>query len=171
MMVSTGESSLASSHIQQITPKSKWSISTAVVLVRMREYFLTGSHTRVLLATIRDKGNCLCPRCLTMKADFDRLGFLSDASWRISKARTYIRKKIAMARAAIYNLGSPIKDTIPEAHLKNMSLVPTFVSLSEFQQAHIRSSGLNRIWLQIVSDHLDAIFIACLWSIFSTNLN
>ncbi|KIJ58627.1 hypothetical protein HYDPIDRAFT_49315, partial [Hydnomerulius pinastri MD-312] len=37
---------------------------------------------KVLLATIRDKGNCPCPRCVIPKTDFGRLGLLSDASAR-----------------------------------------------------------------------------------------
>jgi hypothetical protein len=85
------------------------------------------SHSRVLLATIRDMGNCPCPQCLVPKTDFHRLGLLSDVSHRISQMRSYMREKVSAAHAAIYKFGSPIKGTVPEAYLKAMSLVPTFV--------------------------------------------
>lgn len=32
----------------------------------------------MILATLRDKGNCPCPRCLIPKLNFHRLGFLTD---------------------------------------------------------------------------------------------
>jgi hypothetical protein len=88
------------------------------------------SNCRVLLATIRDKGSCPCPRCLAPKIDFQHVGLLSDMSQRISKARSYLRDKVAAAWAAIYGTGAPIKGSVPEAHLKEKSLVPTFVSRS-----------------------------------------
>lgn len=47
---------------------------------------------------------------------------------RIYKVHSYIHDKVAAARAAIYYSGAPIKGLIPEAHLKEKSLVPTFVS-------------------------------------------
>ena len=84
---------------------------------------------RVLLATIRDKGICPCPRCLIPRTEFHRLGLLSDMSHRTSQIHTYMWDKVAAARNAIYKLGSPIKGTVPEAHLKATSLVPTFVSV------------------------------------------
>ena len=49
-------------------------------------------------------------------------------SQRILKVRSYLRDKVAAAWAAIYNAGAPIKGSVPEAHLKGKSLVPTFVS-------------------------------------------
>ena len=82
----------------------------------------------MLLATIRDKGHCPCPRCLIPKEDFDLLGLVTDLSQRISRARSYIRDKVIAAHNAIYNIGSPIKGALPEGYLKDMSLVPTFVS-------------------------------------------
>ena len=86
--------------------------------------------SRVLLATIRDKGICPCPRCIIPKTEFHRLGFVSDALRRISKIRCYFRERVVAARNAIYNSGAPIKGAFPELQLKDLSLVPTFVGFS-----------------------------------------
>ena len=126
MMASIGESFLVYSHIQQITLRSR----CKSFYVRNNSNSLSGC--RVLLATIRDKGHCPCPRCLIPKKDFHLLGLLTDLSQRMSRARLYIRDKVSAAHTAIYNIGSPIKGTLPEGHLRDMSLVPTFVSPFEF---------------------------------------
>jgi hypothetical protein len=54
-------------------------------------FLMTHSHPefRVLLATIRDKGYCPCPRCLIPKKSFDKMGLIHDLRARISTARTY----------------------------------------------------------------------------------
>lgn len=137
MTVSTGECFPVCSRTLQIILRSK---SHSVSLGGVR---LTVPFCRVLLATIRDMGICPCPRCLVPKTEFDRLGLLSDMSRRISQVRTYLRDKVAAARNAIYKLGSPIKGTVPEAHLKAMSLVPTFVSASGYQTSFGRSYKLR----------------------------
>lgn len=124
MTASTDESSLGYLHTQRTTPRSTHPFQPCAMLKDSL------SNCRVLLATIRDKGTCPCPRCLVPKIDFHRIGHLSDVSQRISKARLYLRDKVAAARAAIYNAGAPIKGSVPEAHLKEKSLVPTFVSQS-----------------------------------------
>ena len=49
-------------------------------------------------------------------------------SKRILNVRSYLCDKVAAAWAAIYNAGAPIKGSVPEAHLKERLLVPTFVS-------------------------------------------
>ena len=77
---------------------------------------------------IQDKEHCSCPQCLIPKTKFHQLGLLSDMSHRISRVRSYLHDKVATARVAIYHSGAPIKGVVPEAHLKEMSLVPTFVS-------------------------------------------
>ena len=122
MMASIGESSLEYLHTQRTTLRSACLCQPCTECRGLTEY------CRVLLATIRDKGSCPCPRCLVPKVDFHRVGLLSDMSQRISKVRSYLREKIAATRAAIYNTGAPIKGSVPEAHLKEKSLVPTFVS-------------------------------------------
>lgn len=122
MMASIGESSLGYLHTQQTTLRSACLCQPCTECRGLTEY------CRVLLATIRDKGSCPCPWCLVPKVDFHHVGLLSDMSQRISKVRSYLREKIATAWATIYNTGAPIKGSVPEAHLKEKSLVPTFVS-------------------------------------------
>lgn len=88
---------------------------------------------RVLLATIRDKGNCPCPKCLIPKSNFARLGLLSDLAVRTTKICEYFLDLIVAAHDTIYKQGVPIKGSVPEHYLKPFSLVPTFVS----ELAHI----------------------------------
>ncbi|KAF9232549.1 hypothetical protein BU15DRAFT_90630 [Melanogaster broomeanus] len=78
---------------------------------------------KAILATIRDKGQCPCPRCLIPASRFDRLGF--DISSRLNHVRTYLQSKVAAARHAIYKLGSLIKGIAVEWLLKDFSMVPT----------------------------------------------
>jgi Plavaka transposase len=84
---------------------------------------------RVLLATIRDKGLCPCPRCLVTKSKLDRLGLISDTKLRIVKARKYNMGSVKKARKAIYELGKPIGGVHVQGLLKATSAVPTSVSL------------------------------------------
>ncbi|KIO00575.1 hypothetical protein M404DRAFT_152488 [Pisolithus tinctorius Marx 270] len=86
---------------------------------------------KVLLATIRDKGNFPCPWCLIAKEDFSCLGLQSDASRRFTKICQYFLDQILAAHNAIYRLGRPIKGVIPEHYLKVFSLVPTFNSFAD----------------------------------------
>ncbi|KAF8835227.1 hypothetical protein BDN67DRAFT_1015721 [Paxillus ammoniavirescens] len=76
---------------------------------------------KVLLATIRDKGDCPCPHCLLPKSQFHRLGLLSDISARLTKVHRYLQTQITAARDAIYKLGAPIKGADPEQNLKQCS--------------------------------------------------
>jgi hypothetical protein len=82
----------------------------------------------VLLATIRDKGLCPCPRCLIPKTKLDRLGLRQDVNVRIKQSRTYVAEKVGYARRAIYSLAKPISGTVVENLLKTFSGVPTEVS-------------------------------------------
>ncbi|KIK35833.1 hypothetical protein CY34DRAFT_35436, partial [Suillus luteus UH-Slu-Lm8-n1] len=83
---------------------------------------------KVLLATIRDKGNCPCPRCLTPKSLFNRTGYLYDIPQRMKRLRRYFAEKVSQARNAIYTRGAPIKGGLVESLLKPFSLVPTINS-------------------------------------------
>ena len=82
---------------------------------------------RVLLATVRDKGLCPCPRCLICKVDIDKVGQKRDSCDRITKARTYLGDMIQTARRFIYDLGFNIDSAAVERVLKPQSLVPTLV--------------------------------------------
>ena len=83
--------------------------------------------TRVLLATIRDKGLCPCPRCLISKSKLDQLGLQRDITIRISRFQSYMADKVEIARKAIYALGKPIGSAAVEVLLKEFSGVPTEV--------------------------------------------
>lgn len=80
-----------------------------------------------MLATIRDKGRCPCPRCFIPASRFDHLGWLADAAARVKNARRYLANKIIAARNSIYKHGVSIKGVAVEALLKEFSLVPTVV--------------------------------------------
>ncbi|KAJ7181996.1 hypothetical protein C8R46DRAFT_1210480 [Mycena filopes] len=80
---------------------------------------------KVLLATVRDKGYCPCPRCLVLKVNFDKMGLIHDIRARITLARTYVSTKIAAARNLIYNVGLAIGNARIDALLQSASLVPT----------------------------------------------
>jgi hypothetical protein len=96
---------------------------------RLHPFVLSSPHTicRVLLATVRDKGLCPCPRCLVRKVDIDKVGQKRDSRDRITKARTYLGDTIRTARRFIYDLGFNIDSAAVEQVLKPQSLVPTLV--------------------------------------------
>ena len=121
----------------------------------MSDIDLAASHFRdtgfrVLLATIRDKGYCPCPRCIIPKSKFWQVGWWNDIKARVSQARTYVQDKIIAARDAIYRLGAPIKGVAVERLLKDCSLVPTLVSLCgiledsklTYQRMHLQNACL-----------------------------
>jgi Plavaka transposase len=114
----------AYSLIQLITPRSKQSL-----------YKLTTSVTsltcpcRMLLAALRDKGLCLCPRCLVPRDALDKLGQVRDSQGRTSRARIFDLDWITRARNVIYRLGFPVRSAAIERMLKPTSLAPTVVSL------------------------------------------
>jgi hypothetical protein len=90
---------------------------------------------RILLAGIRNMGNCPCPRCLVTKADLHKLGSTSDRAQRVSKARVddHIRRfNIAQARSAIYDDNLQVSSAAVESFLKPESLLPTRVCHSLF---------------------------------------
>ena len=121
-MVFTGVFTQGSSPTPPIIPRSEW------------YYDLAASHfcdmgSRMLLATICDKGYCLCPRCIILKSKFLQVGWWNDIKAQVSQARTYMQDKIVATRDAIYWLSTPIKGVTVERLLKDYSLVPTLVSL------------------------------------------
>jgi hypothetical protein len=93
----------------------------------LRVFLLNHRYFRVLLATIRDRGICPCPRCLIHQTKLDRLGLISDNKTRIDKARKYDLDTVNKARKTIYTLGKPIGGVHVERLLKPSSTVPTVV--------------------------------------------
>lgn len=60
---------------------------------------------------------------------FNRIGFLRDISQRMNRLRKYFTEKVSKARNMIYTRGAPIKGSLVESLLKDVSLVPTVVSM------------------------------------------
>lgn len=96
----------------------------------------------MLLATVRDRGLCPCPRCLVPKPELDRLGQKKDDKGRITRARTYCADLINVpylvqsARKSIYEKGFPVASAGIERVLRPLSLVPTTVSIIFFCLPH-----------------------------------
>ncbi|KAI0357196.1 hypothetical protein OH77DRAFT_141434 [Trametes cingulata] len=89
---------------------------------------------KALLATIRDMGNCPCPRCLVAKDAISAVGTPRDMSLRVRKARVDDvdrRYKVNLARSFIYEQGKGIASAAVENLLKPESLVPTNNAFSE----------------------------------------
>ncbi len=87
---------------------------------------------RVLLASIRDKGFCLCPRCLIPRMRLQNLGMALDMKQRKTLARVddeTRRRKVDIAREIIYQKNDAVDSNAVEAFLKPQSLVPTSVSV------------------------------------------
>ncbi|KAF8873129.1 hypothetical protein BD779DRAFT_1613708 [Infundibulicybe gibba] len=73
---------------------------------------------KVLLATIRDKGLCPCPRCLITKSKLDGLGLRRDITTHANNVRQFMAG----------NLARPICSAAVEDLLKSFSGVPTSAS-------------------------------------------
>src|ERR1700761_5317757 len=93
------------------------------------EFFPRSWFTRVLLATIRDNGDCPCPRCLTPKSKLHLMGLAHDIAFRANHLRKYLRGKIEAARRAIYTFGFGVRSKKVEDLLKETSSVPTYASV------------------------------------------
>ena len=105
------------------------------------------------------------------KKDFCHLGFVSDASQRISQICLYFHNQVAAAHNAIYKLGAPIKGAFPESQLKDFSLVPTFVCYSLLVSASIDHTFVTRTHSLIYLDPLDSTSITCLQLIYYMSLS
>lgn len=113
-----------------------WSISTY------------SSVHRVLIAGIRDKGRCPCPRCLMPLDRVHNLGTVPDMRQRQSLARTDNldrRDKVTRARDMIYKENKAVNNRASEELLKDQSLVATKAGLSLYSlaiRAHFRSERI-----------------------------
>ena len=81
-----------------------------------------------MLATIRDKGLCPCPRCLIPKSKLDKTGTRSDSNFRLQNYRTYLYDYVLIARNAIYKSAAAVAGATVNRLLKATSSVPTLVS-------------------------------------------
>ncbi|KJA21682.1 hypothetical protein HYPSUDRAFT_111821, partial [Hypholoma sublateritium FD-334 SS-4] len=97
---------------------------------------------KVLLTSIRNMGNCPCPRCLIPKNLLDQLGTKHDHSQRTRLARVdnlRYRVKISSARDIIYKQNRSVDSDFVDAILKEESLVPTENAFS----CRLSSFGFN----------------------------
>lgn len=88
-------------------------------------------HLRVLLASIRDKGRCPCPRCLIPLTKVHNLGTVADMKQRqrLERVDNFTRRdKVKKARSIIYNQNYAVNNDASEELLKDESLVSTEVS-------------------------------------------
>jgi hypothetical protein len=88
-------------------------------------------YDRILLASIRNLGECLCPRCRIPLSSAHRIGMIRDMKQRISLARvddSSRRRKVACAREFIYEQSRQVNSTAVENLLRQESLVATTVS-------------------------------------------
>lgn len=87
----------------------------------------TDFHSRALLATIRNNGDCPCPRCLVKKADIYKIGQVNDIKSRLTKARKYVSDTVTSAIGFIYKQGFNVVSAAVDRVLSAQSLVPTKV--------------------------------------------
>lgn len=88
--------------------------------------------SRILMASIRNLGDCPCPRCKIKLFRVHNLGMSMDRTQRRTQARVddeIRRKNVLKARSLIYKHGHIINSAEIERLLKPESLVPTAVSL------------------------------------------
>ncbi|TCD70859.1 hypothetical protein EIP91_001167 [Steccherinum ochraceum] len=93
---------------------------------------------KVLLATIRSMGDCLCPRCKILKPLVPELGMIRDFKRRLTAARVdnnIFRSVVTTARNAIYKAGAAIKARVVGEILDPQSLIPVKNAFSEFAEA------------------------------------
>lgn len=86
---------------------------------------------RVLIATIRDMGNCPCPRCKIPKTLIPEMGSSSDRERRLVLQRQDNKKRqdaVSQARTFINHKGYVVTSKHVENLLKPESLVPTEAS-------------------------------------------
>lgn len=122
-MVSSGDFTHAYLFIVQTTQKSEFrAMHSACNLHRRLD--------RILLAGIRNMGQCPCPRCRTPLDRVHQLGMPRDMTIRANSIRVddVQRKSLVMsARRVIYQTGLIVNSAAVENLLKDLSLVPNKV--------------------------------------------
>ena len=93
---------------------------------------------RALLAAIRNKGDCPCPRCKVKKTDISKLGHFNDIKARLSEAQIYLLSVITLAVDFVYNCGYNLNSSAVEHLLFVSSLVSTRVR-DHFSAIHYHS--------------------------------
>ncbi|KZT38989.1 hypothetical protein SISSUDRAFT_1128360 [Sistotremastrum suecicum HHB10207 ss-3] len=104
---------------------------------------------KVLIATIRDKGLCPCPRCLVKKKDIGHLGLPEDLRTRnedLRKNGAQYRSRVSQSRSAIYSQGKGLTSKAVDDLLKEFSEVPTTNAFIE----RLGPQGLNVFKMLVV---------------------
>lgn len=99
---------------------------------------------RVIISSIRDKGQCPCPRCLVSFSEIEELGTPADMKRRLDLARVddeNKQKKVQAARKLILTKNHAIGSEAVEGQLKATSLTPTDVSTDNIPSAHFANLG------------------------------
>lgn len=136
---------------------------------RLSDLILKDVPSRILLSSIRNMGNCPCPRCLIPKDRAHLLGTKRDKSQRISIARVdnqCYRAKISSARDLIYIKNRAVDSVPVQRFLKQQSLVPTEVGtflLSSSSAFFERSLIFRRTHFQRNYRILDSIYLLYFW--------
>lgn len=124
-MASAGGYILVSSRIPQITRKSESLLSSVCIRAHHRL-----RYNRMLIATLRDKGRCPCPRCKMKFASISGMGTPDDITQRVSGARQDVAANdelVDQARKIIYDEGYVVTSDRVEVLLGEHSMVPTRV--------------------------------------------
>ncbi|EDR01180.1 uncharacterized protein LACBIDRAFT_312455 [Laccaria bicolor S238N-H82] len=122
---------------------------------------------KILLASIRDKGACPCPRCLVPKMEISKLGSAEDRQKRKSSARVDDvgrRRNIAKARNLIYKENNRVNGAAVERILKEASLVPNQNAFSD----NLSHLGFN--FFQMLAVDLLHEFELGVWKALFTHL-
>lgn len=107
-------------------PEKSVEMSLNLTQLHLTSYMLY----RVLIASLRDKGRCPCPRCLIEMDNIPALGTEADRRIRQDHARvdSHARQElVTRARDSIYNRGLVVNSKVVDDLLKPESLVPTKV--------------------------------------------
>ncbi|KAG8914957.1 hypothetical protein FRC01_003851 [Tulasnella sp. 417] len=83
---------------------------------------------KVIIATIRNLGICLCPRCLIVRHQIRKLGTKADTKLRSQRRRVdndSRRALVAKSRIFVYERRQNVVSAWVEANLRQESLVPT----------------------------------------------
>jgi hypothetical protein len=92
--------------------------------------FCTHDLARIVLACIRNRGRCLCPRCLIPLDRVHNIGMVRDMNQRTTLRRiddAQRRAKVNSARHLIYEKNHHVDSAAVERLLQETSLVPSMV--------------------------------------------
>ena len=98
-------------------------------------FFSHTSLNRILIASIRNRGRCPCPRCLIPLNRVHNIGMARDMAQRVTMPRvddSQRRTRVSAAREIIYDKNMQVNCAAVEQLLQDMSWVPTAVCVVFF---------------------------------------